>query len=68
MLEEIDAYGSSETASIVITAADRPASSLPGAAVAGYEGHARRLGPLLELEARLMQQLSAARARCGAGG
>ncbi|KAH9949326.1 G-alpha-domain-containing protein [Amylocystis lapponica] len=57
-LDDIDDYDSMETASIIITANGRPASSLAGAAVPGFEGYLKRLTPLLELEVRLIQQLS----------
>ncbi|OBZ68480.1 Guanine nucleotide-binding protein alpha-4 subunit [Grifola frondosa] len=57
-LDEIDDFESTETASIIITANGRPSSSLSGTFVPAYDTYRKRLAPLLDLEQRLIQQLS----------
>ncbi|KAI0829088.1 guanine nucleotide binding protein, alpha subunit [Trametes gibbosa] len=57
-IEEDEEYGdSSETASIIISAPDRPSSSLAGSQP-NYEHYRRRLAPLMDLEQRLITVLS----------
>jgi len=48
-----------ETASVIITSSGRPPSAILGSAVANYDVYRRRLGPLVELEERLIRLLSA---------
>ncbi|KAI0931243.1 hypothetical protein AcW1_001304 [Taiwanofungus camphoratus] len=56
--DDIDDLESTETASIIISSHGASSSSSSGNGVPGYEGYRKRLAPLVELEQRLMQQLT----------
>ncbi|KAI0081525.1 G-alpha-domain-containing protein [Panus rudis PR-1116 ss-1] len=57
-IDELDEYDTGETASIIISAAASGSSISTGTEVPKYDSYRRRLAPLVDLEARLIQQLS----------